>query len=157
MRQILVDYARKHIAAKRGANSITLSLDEAVALPRKRDFNLLALDDALDRLAAVDARQSKIVEMRFFGGLSIDETSEVSMSRPANKYEPRNLHQDAERKNSTPTSTRIWRTYGRTSISSVTLKQAMSLESLRRSNLMWRQPCCRPRILRWHTECSNTI
>jgi RNA polymerase sigma factor (TIGR02999 family) len=77
MRQILVDYARKHIAAKRGANCITLSLDEAIALPRKCDLNLLVLDDALDRLAAMDARQSKIVEMRFFGGLSINETSEV--------------------------------------------------------------------------------
>ena len=77
MREILVDYARKHVAAKRGANSLTLSLDEAIALPRKRDVNLVALDDALNRLAAMDATQSNIVELRFFGGLSIDETAQV--------------------------------------------------------------------------------
>jgi len=70
-------------AAKRGANSLTLSLDEAIALPRKRDLNLVALDDALKRLAVRDARQSRIVEMRFFGGLSIDETSEVLKVSPA--------------------------------------------------------------------------
>jgi RNA polymerase sigma factor (TIGR02999 family) len=83
MRQVLVDYARKHVAAKRGANSLTLSLDEAVALPRKRDLNLVALDDALKKLAARDARQSRVVEMRFFGGLSIDETSQVLKISPA--------------------------------------------------------------------------
>ena len=83
MREILVDDARKHLAAKRGANSLTLSLDEAIALPRKRDLNLVALDDALKRLAVRDARQSRIVEMRFFGGLSIDETSEVLKVSPA--------------------------------------------------------------------------
>ena len=83
MRQVLVDYARKLVAAKRGANSLTLSLDEAVALPRKRDLNLVALDDALNKLAARDARQSRVVEMRFFGGLSIDETSQVLKVSPA--------------------------------------------------------------------------
>lgn len=83
MRQILVDYARKHIAAKRGANSLNLSLDEAIALPRRRALNLMALDDALNGLAARDSRQSRIVEMRFFGGLSIDETSQVLKISPA--------------------------------------------------------------------------
>lgn len=83
MRQVLVDYARKHLAAKRGANSLTLSLDEAIALPRKRELILIALDHALNRLAAIDTRQSRIVEMRFFGGLSIDETSEVLRVSPA--------------------------------------------------------------------------
>jgi RNA polymerase sigma factor (TIGR02999 family) len=83
MRQVLVDYARKHVAAKRGASSLTLSLDEAVAPPRKRDLNLMALDDALSRLAARDARQSRIVEMRFFGGLSIHEASQVLKVSPA--------------------------------------------------------------------------
>ena len=83
MRQVLVDYARKHVAAKRGASSLTLSLDEAVALPRKRDLNLVALDDALNKLAARDARQSRVVEMRFFGGLSIEETSQVLKVSPA--------------------------------------------------------------------------
>ena len=75
MRQILVDYARKHHAAKRGANCLTLTLDEAIALPRKRELNLLALDDALNGLAQLDPQQSRIVELRFFGGLSIEETS----------------------------------------------------------------------------------
>jgi RNA polymerase sigma factor (TIGR02999 family) len=83
MRQILVDYARKHHAAKRGANNLTLTLDEAVALPKKRNLHLVALDDALNGLAALDARQSQIVELRFFGGLSIDETSEVLGVSPA--------------------------------------------------------------------------
>jgi RNA polymerase sigma factor (TIGR02999 family) len=77
MRQILVDFARKHGAAKRGANSLTVEIDEAVAIPHRRDLKLLALDEALVRLAARDIRQSRIVEMRFFGGLSIDETSQV--------------------------------------------------------------------------------
>lgn len=83
MRQILVDYARKHLAAKRGAKSLTLSLDEAVAHPGKRDLNLMALDDALNRLAAMDATQSRIVELRFFGGLSIEETAQVLGISPA--------------------------------------------------------------------------
>ena len=75
MRQILVDYARKRCAAKRGANCLTLTLDEAIALPRKRELNLVALDDALNGLAQLDPQQSRIVELRFFGGLSIEETS----------------------------------------------------------------------------------
>jgi RNA polymerase sigma factor (TIGR02999 family) len=77
MRQILVDYARKHYAAKRGAGDLTLTLDEAIALPRKRELDLVALDDALNKLAAMDARQSRIVEMRFFGGLSIEEMADA--------------------------------------------------------------------------------
>ena len=77
MRQILVDYARKHSAGKRGANHLTLSLDEAIAVSRRRELRLVALDDALKVLAGLDQRQSHIVELRFFGGLSIDETSLV--------------------------------------------------------------------------------
>jgi RNA polymerase sigma factor (TIGR02999 family) len=77
MRQILVDYARRHRAGKRGANNVTLTLDEAIAVPRNRELDLVALDDALNKLAAMDARQSRIVEMRFFGGLSIKETADV--------------------------------------------------------------------------------
>jgi RNA polymerase sigma factor (TIGR02999 family) len=76
MRQILVDYARRHHAGKRGANRLTLSLDDAIAVPRKRQLDLVTLDDALNKLAAMDARQSQIVEMRFFGGLSIEETAD---------------------------------------------------------------------------------
>jgi RNA polymerase sigma factor (TIGR02999 family) len=83
MRQILVDYARKHNAAKRGANNLTLVLDEAIALPDSRTLHLVALDDALNGLAALDAQQSHIVELRFFGGLSIEETSEVLGVSPA--------------------------------------------------------------------------
>jgi RNA polymerase sigma factor (TIGR02999 family) len=83
MRQILVDYARKHRAAKRGANSLTLALNEAVASFNKRELRLVALDDALNVLATLDERQSHIVELRFFGGLSIDETSQVLGVSPA--------------------------------------------------------------------------
>jgi RNA polymerase sigma factor (TIGR02999 family) len=83
MRQILVDYARKHSAAKRGANCLTVSLDEAIAAPRDRDLKLIVLEEALTRLASRDPRQSRIVEMRFFGGLSIDESSAVLNVSPA--------------------------------------------------------------------------
>jgi len=77
MRGILVDHARMHRAAKRGGGAITLVLDEAVAVSQKAGVDLIALDDALTRLAALDARQSDIVELRFFGGLSIEDTSQA--------------------------------------------------------------------------------
>jgi RNA polymerase sigma factor (TIGR02999 family) len=77
MREILVDHARRRAAAKRGAECLTLTLDEAVALPEKRELDLVVLDDALNSLAEMDTRQSRIVELRFFGGLSIEETSQV--------------------------------------------------------------------------------
>ena len=83
MRRILVDHARKHNAVKRGGDNLTLVLDDAVALPEKREVDLSALDDALTLLATLDARQANIVEMRFFGGLSIDETSHVLGISPA--------------------------------------------------------------------------
>jgi len=83
MRRILVDHARKHNAAKRGGNNLTLVLDEAVAMPAKSEIDLAALDDALNNLATLDPRQANIVEMRFFGGLSIDETSKVLGISPA--------------------------------------------------------------------------
>ena len=83
MRQILIDYARKHHAAKRGAKSLTLTLDEAIALPKQRNLPLVALDDAMNRLAALDARQCQIVELRFFDGLTIDEISQVIGVSPA--------------------------------------------------------------------------
>ena len=83
MRQILVDYARKHHAAKRGANSLTLTLDEAIAVPKKHELHLVELDDALNGLAVLDERQCHIVELRFFGGLTIDETSQVLCVSPA--------------------------------------------------------------------------
>jgi RNA polymerase sigma-70 factor (ECF subfamily) len=75
MRQILVDYARRHRSLKRDAG-YKLALDEALKLPSK-DVDLVDLDDALKELARMDARQGRIVELRFFGGLSIEETAEV--------------------------------------------------------------------------------
>ena len=83
MRHILVDYARKQRAGKRGAKNLTLSLDETIDSSSQRELRLVALDDALNVLAALDERQSRIVELRFFGGLSIDETSQVLDVSPA--------------------------------------------------------------------------
>ncbi len=77
MRQILVDYARRHRASKRGSGACKLTLDDAVALPQRKDLDIVALDDALNTLAEIDPRQSRVVELRFFAGLSLEETSEV--------------------------------------------------------------------------------
>jgi RNA polymerase sigma factor (TIGR02999 family) len=77
IRHILVDHARSHLAAKRGAGAAKLSLDEAIGVPEKKEVDLLALDQALEGLAALDPQQGRIVELRFFGGLSIEETAEV--------------------------------------------------------------------------------
>lgn len=90
MRQILIDYARKKQAAKRGGLAITLALDEASdhGLAEEPDLDLLALDDAMKRLALLDARQCQIVELRFFGGLSIEETAiAVDISQATAKRE----------------------------------------------------------------------
>lgn len=83
MRRILVDHARKRHAAKRGRNPLTLTLDENIALPQARELDLLALDHALDALSELDARQSRIVELRFFGGLSIENAAKVLGVSPA--------------------------------------------------------------------------
>ena len=83
MRQILVEHARGHRAAKRGGGACTLTLDEAVALPHRVDVDLLALDEALKDLAKLDEQQSRIVELRFFAGLTIEDTSEVMGISPA--------------------------------------------------------------------------
>lgn len=77
MRQILIDYARKSRAAKRGGNAVTLTLDEASEPGKSANLDLIALDDAMKQLALFDPRQCKIVELRFFGGLSIEETAEM--------------------------------------------------------------------------------
>ncbi len=77
MRQILVDYARRHRASKRGSGICMLALDEAVSLPQRKGVDVVALDDALNTLAELDPRQSRVVELRFFAGLSLEETSEV--------------------------------------------------------------------------------
>lgn len=83
MRQILVDHARKHAAAKRGGNALTIALDEFPATSKQPQLDLLALDDALKQLGALDPRQCRIVELRFFGGLSIEETAQVVEISPA--------------------------------------------------------------------------
>jgi len=77
MRQILVDHARTRQAVKRGGRFPALSLDEELIVSRERDADLVALDEALERLAAVDPRKARVVEMRFFGGLSVQESAEV--------------------------------------------------------------------------------
>ena len=79
MRQILVDYARRRRASKRGSGVCMLTLEDAVALPQRKDkdVDVIALDDALNTLAELDPRQSRVVELRFFAGLSLEETSEV--------------------------------------------------------------------------------
>ena len=82
MRHILVDDARKRNAAKRGGSLIQVPLDEANAVVQEQAANVAALDDALQRLEAIDERQGKIVELRFFGGLSIEETAQVLRVSP---------------------------------------------------------------------------
>ena len=77
IRRILVDYARARHTDKRGAGMTQLSLDEAIGVPEKRSVELIALDEALVELARLDERQSRIVELRFFVGLSVEETAEV--------------------------------------------------------------------------------
>ncbi|HTS65624.1 MAG TPA: sigma-70 family RNA polymerase sigma factor [Candidatus Acidoferrales bacterium] len=84
IRRILVDYARGQHAEKRGAGAVKLVLDEAMAVPQQSpDIDLLSLNDALDRLTELDERQSRVVELRFFAGLSIEETAEVMHLSPA--------------------------------------------------------------------------
>ncbi|HEV8482726.1 MAG TPA: sigma-70 family RNA polymerase sigma factor [Blastocatellia bacterium] len=77
MRRILVDFARSRDYAKRGGGVRNVSLDEAAVIPTERGTDLVALDEALNSLAQLDERQSRIVELRFFGGLSLEEIAEV--------------------------------------------------------------------------------
>jgi RNA polymerase sigma factor (TIGR02999 family) len=83
MRRILVDHARGQHAAKRGAGAPRLSLDEALGVPGGRDLDLVALDDSLEALARIDPEQSRLVELRYFGGLTIEETAEAMGTSPA--------------------------------------------------------------------------
>ena len=83
IRRILVDHARARIAAKRGGSNLKLSLDEAIAPAEEKDLDLVALDDALAALARADHQQSRIVELRYFAGLTIEETAEVLEISPA--------------------------------------------------------------------------
>lgn len=77
MRHILIDHARSHRYAKRGGGAHKVSLDEVAVLSEERASDLVALDDALTSLSAVDPRKGQVVELRFFGGLNIEETAEV--------------------------------------------------------------------------------
>jgi RNA polymerase sigma factor (TIGR02999 family) len=77
MRRILVDRARHHLAARHGGSSRRVDIDQAALVSAERAPEIIALDDALTALAALDARQAQIVEMRYFVGLSADETAEV--------------------------------------------------------------------------------
>lgn len=83
MRQILVDHAREHNAQKRGGEVTKLSVDEAISFADEKDVDLVALDDSLKTLATFDQQQSRIVELRFFGGLTIEETAEVLNISPS--------------------------------------------------------------------------
>ena len=83
MRRILVDHARAHAADKRGAGEPPVSLDEARMLGVSPNVDLIALDEALTRLAAIDPQQSRLVEARFFGGLTIEEAAELLQISPA--------------------------------------------------------------------------
>jgi RNA polymerase sigma factor (TIGR02999 family) len=78
MRQILVDHARRHTAEKRGGEFEKMQLEESIVIQsNEKSFELLALDEALEELEKFDAQKSKIVELRYFGGLSVAETAEV--------------------------------------------------------------------------------
>ena len=76
MRHIMVDHAREHQSLKRGGGALKVTLDEAALVTETRSQELLDLDEALERLAAQDARKSQIVELRYFGGLTVEETAE---------------------------------------------------------------------------------
>ena len=83
MRTILVDHARAHASTKRGGGARKLELDEALVISQQKASEVLALDDALKQLALIDPQQSRIVELRFFGGLTVEEAAEVLHVSPA--------------------------------------------------------------------------
>jgi RNA polymerase sigma factor (TIGR02999 family) len=83
MRRILVDHARNRRAGKRGGGAVRVTLDEALARSTPREIDLVALDEALDALAAVDAELARVVDLRAFGGLTVEETAEVLQVSPA--------------------------------------------------------------------------
>jgi RNA polymerase sigma factor (TIGR02999 family) len=78
MRRILVDHARKHVSLKRGGSFSRISLEEAAVFSRERPRELIAVDELLTRLASLDPQGSRIAELRFFAGLSLEETAEVT-------------------------------------------------------------------------------
>jgi RNA polymerase sigma-70 factor, ECF subfamily len=82
MRHVLVDYARRHNRAKRGGDAVLLPLDEAVVFAPEVSSSLLALNTALQRLGETDERKARVVELRYFGGLTVEETAEVLQISP---------------------------------------------------------------------------
>ena len=83
MRQLLIDYARRHNAAKRGGGAQKIELDEGAVLSKEQSTLILALDEALQRLAVLDERQARVVELRYFSGLNVEETAEALGVSPA--------------------------------------------------------------------------
>jgi len=77
MRRILLNYARDRNRQKRGGKAVHVSLSEAFVIPAEKDREIIALNDALDMLEAIDERKAKVVELRFFGGLTVEEVAEV--------------------------------------------------------------------------------
>jgi RNA polymerase sigma factor (TIGR02999 family) len=82
MRRILVDHARSRNYRKRGGGAVNVTLDDALLSATERGADLVALDDALEALAQVDPRKSRVVELRFFGGLTVEETAEALKVSP---------------------------------------------------------------------------
>ena len=83
IRRILVDYARRLHAQRRGGLDTRITLDEALAPQQDRDFNLVVLDNALEALSQIDSQQARIIELRFFGGLSIEATGRILSVSPS--------------------------------------------------------------------------
>lgn len=82
MRRILLNYARDQHRAKRGGHNVQVSLSEVAVMTEAKSSELIALDEALERLAQIDERKSRVVELRYFGGLSVEETAEVMKISP---------------------------------------------------------------------------
>ena len=113
MRRILVDYARSRRYAKRGGDARQVTFDEELMVSRQLSADVIELHDALNELAAIDERKSKVVELKFFGGLSIEETAEVLGVSPGTVMRDWTLAKawlrlamDSHRINATPSKTR---------------------------------------------------
>jgi|SRR5689334_15162488 RNA polymerase sigma-70 factor, ECF subfamily len=83
MRRVLLDYARKHRAARRGGDDQKVLLEDTMVICEQRPVDMILLDVALEKLAVLDARQAQLVELRFFAGLSVEETAQVMGVSPA--------------------------------------------------------------------------
>jgi RNA polymerase sigma factor (TIGR02999 family) len=83
MRQILVDYARRHRSGKRGSGQDHVPIEEAVVYTKERSAEFIALDEALEALTVFDPRKARVIELRFFGGLTVDEIAEVTEMSPS--------------------------------------------------------------------------